>query len=203
MRGPCLLLAALAVGCGGTGAAFIEPCAPGQSIACTTADGCSGAQVCSSEGTGYGPCECAPDADAPVAAPDSGATPESGSAPDTSEDATVASSDSGPAADGSSLATTDSGGGADATLDATTGDSSAAEASAGDDASCGSGSGLPAGSYEETCHACALAGTTLTCTCLTVHYQPVSSTLNLCTCSQPPQVVNADGVLTCAASNGQ
>jgi hypothetical protein len=206
MRGPCLLLAALAVGCGGTSAAFIEPCSPGQSIACTSADGCSGAQVCSPEGTGYGPCECLPDADAgadaPVATPDSGASPDSGSVPDTS-DATVASSDSGPAADGSSLATTDSGGGADASLDATTVDSSAAEASAGDDASCGSGSGLPAGSYEETCHECSLAGTTLACTCLTVHYQPLSSTLNLCTCSQPPQVVNANGVLTCAASNGQ
>lgn len=41
-------------------------CVPGQSIACTGTNGCTGAQVCANEGDHYLPCECAGVVDASV-----------------------------------------------------------------------------------------------------------------------------------------
>jgi hypothetical protein len=35
-------------------------CAPGASTACTGPGGCAGGQVCSSDGSAYGPCDCGP-----------------------------------------------------------------------------------------------------------------------------------------------
>jgi hypothetical protein len=39
-------------------------CIPGRSVACAGPGGCSSNQVCNSDGTGYGPCDCAPSTDA-------------------------------------------------------------------------------------------------------------------------------------------
>ena len=39
-------------------------CVPGQSIACVGIGGCSSGKVCNGEGSGYGPCDCAPPTDA-------------------------------------------------------------------------------------------------------------------------------------------
>lgn len=35
-------------------------CVPGQSVTCTGASGCAGAQVCSADGTSFGACLCGP-----------------------------------------------------------------------------------------------------------------------------------------------
>jgi len=49
----------LASACGGdTVTSAPSGCTPGQSAACTGTNGCQGYQVCSTDGTSYGPCEC-------------------------------------------------------------------------------------------------------------------------------------------------
>ncbi len=52
---------ALAIACGGssvTNEPLPPACAAGQSIACVSDVGCSGAQTCLADGSGFGPCEC-------------------------------------------------------------------------------------------------------------------------------------------------
>jgi hypothetical protein len=56
-------------------------CTPGDSKACVGAGGCSGGQVCQSDGTSYGPCDCAGNMDAGPTAdggPDGGPLPDGG-----------------------------------------------------------------------------------------------------------------------------
>ena len=43
---------------GGGGDSSTRVCTPGQSIACVGVGGCSGGQVCASDGSGYGACQC-------------------------------------------------------------------------------------------------------------------------------------------------
>jgi hypothetical protein len=72
---PTLLGSAAVVlaACGGE--APPEPlCTPGASVACTCADGRSGAQTCNAEGTGLGLCRCA-EPDAGPMSPDAGPAP--------------------------------------------------------------------------------------------------------------------------------
>jgi hypothetical protein len=56
-------------------------CTPGQSIACVGSGGCSGGQACTSDGSGYGACECAAGSDggdASTGTGSDGATGEAG-----------------------------------------------------------------------------------------------------------------------------
>jgi glucan 1,3-beta-glucosidase len=59
--------------------------------------------------------------------------------------------------------------------------------------SCGSAGG----SYAETCSSCSVSGTTLTCDCLSEAQASVATSINLCACTQPPVISNANGVLSC------
>ena len=163
MRGPYLLLAALALGCGGTSASptFIDPCAPGQSIACGGVGGCSGAQVCSPGGTGYGPCECSPDAVPPgrthrvVPLPTPGLLRIRGvRGTRRSLRPTRAARLTGARSPPTRAAAPTRPWTRRPTIRAPPG-----HRSTGDDASCfPGGSDLPAGSYQETCRTTALAG---------------------------------------------
>lgn len=71
---------------GGGEATSAGACVPGQSIACTGPDGCSGFQVCSADGSHYGACDC-------------GASPADGSAPDSTTDGGGRAGDSSAAPD--------------------------------------------------------------------------------------------------------
>jgi hypothetical protein len=53
-----LVLVEAVSGCGGGGSAGTPVCAAGASVACTCTNGSTGAQVCSSNGSGYGACTC-------------------------------------------------------------------------------------------------------------------------------------------------
>jgi hypothetical protein len=76
-------------------------CVPGASQACATTSGCSGAQVCVTDGTHFGPCECASAPISSAGAPmdagttttDAGATPTDSGA--TTRDAGATPTDSG------------------------------------------------------------------------------------------------------------
>ena len=83
---------------------------------------------------------------------------------------------SGDAGDGGAVGPTDAG--TDAGFDA---------------ASCGS----PSGSYAQTCTNCSFTAPVLSCSCTTKSNTQNATTLNLCTCTQPPVISNNDGVLTC------
>jgi hypothetical protein len=48
----------LALACGGATITDQKPCAPGESIACVSQAGCSGAQTCMADGSGYNACLC-------------------------------------------------------------------------------------------------------------------------------------------------
>ncbi len=60
-----LLLAFAPAACGGSSSSggadgSTRACTPGQSIACVGVGGCSGGQVCGSDGSSYGECQCGP-----------------------------------------------------------------------------------------------------------------------------------------------
>jgi hypothetical protein len=59
--------------------------------------------------------------------------------------------------------------------------------------SCGS----PGGSYAQTCSSCSVTGSTLSCECQNDSQVLGPTSLDLCSCSQPPVIANANGVLTC------
>src|SRR5262245_33929811 len=86
-----MVAAVLLVACGENGGNN-RACTPGESIACVGPSACSGGQACRDDGSGYGPCICAPDAsgspDAMVdAAPDA---PIDAAPPDGQVDAALA-----------------------------------------------------------------------------------------------------------------
>ena len=54
-----------------------------------------------------------------------------------------------------------------------------------------------ASSYASTCTGCSTTGNTLTCACKNKAQTPVPTSLDMCTCTQPPVIANTDGVLTC------
>lgn len=60
LRFSAVLGLSVAFGCSSEGATepSTEGCTPGQSIACVSVQGCSGAQVCEDSGEAYGPCVC-------------------------------------------------------------------------------------------------------------------------------------------------
>jgi hypothetical protein len=83
-RLPTLIAVVIALGaawCGGSSGTNPSRCVPDQSIACAGPAGCSGFQVCSADGSAYGPCACATEGGR---VPTDSAAPEAGS-PDTTE----------------------------------------------------------------------------------------------------------------------
>jgi hypothetical protein len=83
------------VNCGSNESITVPFCSAGKSIACTGPDGCESDQVCKSDGSGYGPCDCGgPQVDG---GPDSGrdATGDAnGALPDAPSDTSDATPDS-------------------------------------------------------------------------------------------------------------
>jgi len=85
----------------------------------------------------------------------------------------------------------DGGAGAD---DASGDDGAPTDAAPDAPVSCGDADG---GSYAATCANCSLTGTVLTCDCKTDQQNTMTSSLDLCTCAQPPDVSNSNGYLYC------
>jgi hypothetical protein len=79
------------------------------------------------------------------------------------------------------------------------GDGAAGTTDAGTDAgfdaaTCGTADG---GTYMQTCTNCMFNAPILSCSCTTKSNTQNATTLNVCTCAQPPVIANNDGVLTC------
>jgi hypothetical protein len=57
--------------------------------------------------------------------------------------------------------------------------------------------GTPSGSYSMTCSSCTVTGTVLSCQCQNDEQVLGPTSLDMCTCAQPPVISNQNGVLTC------